>query len=75
MPYLLIITVLLGGAAGEPGVAGDLLALLGLPAGVQSVLGAPGVRHRPGHHDDRRPRLLPGRLLGEQTQVFRRRPR
>lgn len=61
--------VVIGGPAGQPGVAGDLPAVLGLPAGVQPLLGAPGVRHRAGHHDDRRPRLLPGRVLGEQARV------
>lgn len=60
------------GPSGQPVLASDLPAVLGLPADLLPLLGARGVWHRPGHHADRRPCLLPGSLLGEQATVLQR---
>ncbi|XP_060001536.1 large neutral amino acids transporter small subunit 2 isoform X3 [Lagenorhynchus albirostris] len=55
---------------GQPAVPRRLPAVLGLPAGLQPVVGARGVWHRPGHHADRGACLFLGCLLATQAQVF-----
>lgn len=55
--------------AGEPAGSCELPDVLGAAAGLQSVLGAGGLRRRFSHHADRRSRLLPGRPLEKQTKV------
>lgn len=49
----------------QPDMAGHLPHLLGLLAHLLPLLRARGVRHRPGHHADGRPRLFPRSLLGQ----------
>lgn len=55
---------------GEPVLPYSLPAVLGLPVGVQLIFRTCGVWHRPGHHADRRARLLLGSTLGEQATCF-----
>lgn len=57
-------------STGEPGLASDLPALLGFPAGLLLLLGACGLRCWTGHSADGRPSLLSGSVLGKQAKVL-----
>lgn len=56
--------------AGEPGLACDLPALLGFPAGLLPLLGACGLWCRTGNSVHGCPSLLSGRVLGKQAKVL-----
>lgn len=57
--------------AGEPGLAGDLPAVLGFPDDLLPLLEAFGLRCWSGHHDVRCPSIFPGSILGKQAKVLR----
>lgn len=56
---------------GEPGLASDLPALLGFPAGLLLLFGACGLLCWTGHSADGYPRILSGSVLGKQAKVLR----